>query len=349
MSLILPEDFAESTVYKVVEKSDERYGGMQMENVIPRIFKVRPVSEMNHGHYHQEVLEVRDANGKEREIGEAAQSGSVREQIRVIHKLRFFTRYFEIPREILEYVKRGSDRAMSSLQDWALEQAPLFAEERLEVEQTHAAAFFNKGGYTAGAAEFDNTPKGGLADPGGALLYDGVELFNLTGNTRTATNGTTYYNHAGALALTPTNWETLENLIGDTNGYRENGNRLDTTPKAIVYPQALRTRVDQIMETEGRYGTANRDGNAFAASGRQRGQVLGYDKILWPYLTDADGWFLGSPQKGLVWWQDDSPLKVEFSYDVKSRTDCLLIQSAFGAQVSPGGWRYWGAANTAAS
>lgn len=342
MALILPEDFAESIIYKVVEKTDETYGTLQPRNVIPEIFEVKPISEMNHGHYHQEVLEVRDMNPKAREMGEAVQSGSVREEIRVIHRARWHARTQEIPREMLEYAQMGAGNALGSIEAWAMSQAEEFARERFEVEQQHAANFFNKGGYTAGdTATFDNTPKGGLADPGGALLYDGVELFNLMGNARTATNGTTYYNHAGALSLSVTNWTTLENLIADTNGYKENGNRLDTIPDCIVYPQALRSLVDQIMETEGRAGTANRDGNAFKPDM--------YRKILWPYLTDTDGWFLGKARHGLCWWQDDRPPVVEFGYDLKSRTDILLIQSAYGAQVRPGGWRYWGAANTSAS
>lgn len=338
MSQIVTGDFAASITEKAHEVSSERYGQRLSDSVIPQVFEVLPTSQMSHGIYHRETMVVRDGVPKERQMGEAIESGSIREELYALCRLRFHARSYDVPREMLEYAKLGGDNALGSIEAWAMGQAREFANERFEAEQQAAAAIFNRGGITAGDPAFDNSVRGIQQDSGGDLCYDSKPLFNLTGNARTAVSGTTFHNGV-ALTFSDDNLETLENLVADTNGYTENGERLNTAPSILLGGQSQRAAFARVIEARAKAGTANNDANAFMA----------YQPIIWSYLDDADAWYVGRARTGLRWFQDDKPPVMEFQYDGKRRTDCLFMQSTYGAYVRPSGWRYWGASQFATS
>ncbi len=330
--LILPADFAAKLLYKANEAATERYGDAQVDNVIPEIFEVKPISQMNNGLYHRETLVVRDGVLQERDIGTNVDPGNEREVAYVIHKRRFFARRYAVPFEMAQYVLSMSGNALAAMESWASGKASDFGADRFEAEQIHAASFFNYGGYTAGHAAFDNSIAGVVSDPGGKELYDAVELFNLTGAARSALDGTTYYN-AVSLAFSATNLETLDELVGDTNGWSELRYRMNTVPNLIVSGVSLKAEIQRVITAERLAGTANNDANPWTK----------YKQVVWPFFTDADGWVVGRAKAGLVWWQDDKAPAIDIMPNVTSRTFDLVIQSEFGAQVRPGGWRYWGA------
>ncbi|MEK9722312.1 MAG: hypothetical protein VW405_02350 [Rhodospirillaceae bacterium] len=335
--LILPGDVAAQIQKRSHEIIGERYGERQVENVIPRLFEVLPVSEMSHGHYHRETLEV--AEGYDvREMGEKIDAKTIREEITALCKLRFVAGYYEIPREMLEYVKLGQDRAFMDMQSWAASKASVFADKRFDTEQTEAAKFFSRGGYTAGDPIFNNTPKGGESDSGGDFPHTGKPLFALTGNNWTNTNGSTYFNSV-ALNLTATNLGTLENRQADSNGYTQMGERLNTMPNVLWCGQSLRQTAEQIVNARALAGVTDNDANPYSS----------YEIVIHPYITDTDAWGLGKARTGIRWFQDDRAPTVELGYHPQKRTDCLVIQSAFGLYVRPHGQHYWSASNLSTS
>lgn len=334
MSQIVSGDFAASLIYKAHEVSSERYGERVADSKIPLIFDVQPISMMSDGIFHRESMVVRDGVPEERQMGEAIEPGSMREELYALCRRRFVARSYDIPREMLEYAQMGASNALGSIERWAQNQAAEFSSDRYEAEQRFAASIFNQGAFTAGSDVFDNSVRGVAQDSGGKLCYDSKPLFNLTGNARTAVSGTTFYN-AVALDFSGENLGTLENLVADTNGYTENGERLANMPNIIVGGQSQRKAFTEVLEARAKAGTANNDANAFAS----------YTPVIWEYITDADGWAIGKAGYGLRFFQDDQPPTIEFQYDAKRRTDCLFIQSCYGAYVRPSGWRYWGASN----
>lgn len=334
MSLILPGDYAAQATLRAHEVVPEVYEGLMVDNVIPRVAEVMMGSEMSNGLYHRCTQELGDDVPAEREMGTQVDPGNTKEGAHTIIRKRFIAKKYAIPREFFEHGQVGPD----TVQNWAASKASHFAQKRFEAEQLGFWKLFNNGGLTAGHAAFDNSVPDLVSDPGGKLLYDSKPLFNLTGNARTAPNGTTYYNGV-ALSLTHSNWVTLDNLVADTNGYTETGDRLDTMPNVIIVPTALRHAALAIRDAAGKAGVADNDANTLKS----------YDVVVVPHLTDADAWFLMKARMGIVYVQDDRPPTVEFKYDADMRTDVMVIQSVTGAGVKPSGWRFIGASNFATS
>lgn len=335
---ILAADFAANVKLKASEGSSEEYGAAQPSNFIPEVFNVRPIDQMNHGLYHRETVAAQEP-GDERDPGGKVEGVQARQTRYAIHKKRFYAARYDVPKEHVQYLMAGAGgNAMSALERFAMECGLGFGRLRFEHEQKFAAGFFNYGGYTSGHAKtFDNSVEQIVADPGTVLTEDGKPLFNLSNNTRAKLNGSTYYNGI-ASALSVTNWTTLHNRVGDTNGYTDLGQRMDTVPNLILVPVALDITARQIIEADGLAGTANNDGNNFRD----------YKKVVCPYLTDADAWFVGKKGAGLTWWQGGAP-EVDLEYDAQRRSLVLVIQSEYGAQVSPGGWSFWGGSNFSTS
>lgn len=336
--MILPADLAGAITDNAQESEHEKRRVMESDNLIPRIFEVRPIEQMSHGLYHVSNVRVTDSKLIEREMGGDLTVGNEGEKRFVVAKRRYFERSFILPDELIEHAMMGAGRARDGIEAWAAEHGAIMAEGRMQAEQSHAARFFNEGGYTTAPADsvFNNTINGIIADSGGGLMFDGVELFNLTGNARTALSGSTYYNHGGALSLTATNLKTMLNLVQDTNGYSELGERFDNRCDTLLCGLDVQHEAEQILRTDRLAGTGNNDGNPFGS--------IRDGLVVWPYLTDAGGWYVGKARKGLIWFQG-GPIDVKF--ERRGRNVSVSFQAEWGACADE--WRHWGAANTSAS
>lgn len=333
--MILPAEFAEKLRNAAAESEYLHYKEtMEMEgNVIPEIFEVRDVMAMSNNAYHVEPGVVVDGLPDERRPGGPLKVAEMGERRRILHLRRYHEVSYILPDEAIEEALTGAGRGMAGLEAHVRAFAGLYARDRYLAEQTHAANVFNNGGLTAGDPVFDNSHET-LADQGGDLMFDGVEFLNASGNTRTALSGSTYYTMAGALNLTDTNVETAVELGENTNAYDELGNRIPNTFNVALMPVSLRSEGERIFESEKRSGTGNNDLNTWK---RLR-------PIVWPFLTDADAWFVGKARAGLVWWQGGAPdIKI---YEV-DRVTRISFQSKFGCQANE--WRNWVGCNVAAS
>jgi hypothetical protein len=335
--MILSPDYAGQLIDSVQKKSFEVYGE-QPPSAIPQIFEVRQLSEMAHGIYEREAIELGDTEAVERTPGAQVTPGGLAEGPYVIHKRRFFERSFDVPEEIARLVLMpggASSDGKTALMNWAVRQAKPFAEGRYAAEQKHAAAIFNQGGKTAGHAVFNNSIPGVVADPGGDLLWTGKPLFALSGNGHPTRAGRTLHN-AVALSLTATNLETLHVLVADTNAYSESDFRLDNIPDTLVCGASVGPTAERVLKSDKLAGTANNDINPFR----------GYTLVQWGFITDTDAWAIGRRGRGLVWWQGDAPdIKIYELPDNRSLR--MSMQVEFGAQVLD--YRAWGGSNWATS
>ena len=77
------------------------------------------------------------------------------------------------------------------------------------------------------------------------------------------------------------------NIMADT--VDDAGKLLHIRPRLLLVPYELQWLASEMLESAGRHDTANRSDNAF--KNRSDGRL---DIVMWPYLTDADGWGLQS-------------------------------------------------------
>lgn len=336
---ILAADFAANLIFKASEAGSEEYGALMPENFIPKVFNVRPIEQMNSGLYHRETLTIRDDVPPERDPGGDVKTGQIRQERKAMHKRRFAATKYTVPEEHVRYLMGGmGGNAQSMLEAFVRDAGMGWARSRFEAEQKHAAAFFNFGGFLAGHDEFNNSVPGIVDDPGGLLTEDGKPLFALTGNNHVTLGNSSGYFNSVALAFSVANWTTLHNRVGDTNGYSEMGIRVDTVPNLILVPVALDIDVRRVKDADRLAQTANNDANNFRD----------YVQVVCPYLTDTDAWFLGRKGAGLTWWQGGPPT-VRFQEDAGTLSLVLVMQYEFGAQVSPGAWKFWGGSQLSTS
>lgn len=215
--------------------------------------------------------------------------------------------------------------------------AQTWAEGVVSTKEDFAAKFFIYGGYTAGNDVFNGSITGVVDDPSGDLCYDGKPFFNLSGNARSAKNGSTYYNSLGASSLSVANIQTAYNLMTNTNNRNDKGEIIRIVPDTLLIPSALRFTAKSVLENEWTGGSANLDINP--------AQNI-VKPLEWQYLTDTDGWFLGAARKGLKFYERLSPV-IDFYQDETDKKYYATIDTRFGACVD--NWRYWVAANISTS
>jgi len=240
----------------------------------------------------------------------------------VIGKNRTFAKGIELSKEAVE------DFPASRTADILKEYAMQWGEAVRRSKEKFAAAFFNKGGYTAGDPIFNNTISGVVTDPSGNLVYDGKPFFTLTGNARSSLNGGTYFN-SHALALSAPNLITVNTSHTSTNNRDENDEVISNRPDTMLIPPALAPTAKVVLESEKLPGGANNDVNV------NRNLV----KIVqWDYLTDTDAWFLGKAKQGLQ-WRDRQPAVIDFYQDSRNKNYYATVNARWGAWVSD--WRPW--------
>jgi len=296
------------------------------EPIYNKIFRV----EQSTGAYDQTTTAIKASKLREKKEGSEIVLANAMEGFTVYGKNRTFASSYEFTLELVE--DTPTDKVMNILREVAMG----WGEGVVVSKEEFAANFFNKGGFTAGHDNFNNSITGVITDPTGDLCYDGKPFFNLVGNTRTSKGGTTYYNGL-ALALSSTNLQTAYNLMTNTNNRNENDEVVAIKPDVLLIPPALRFNAKNVLEAERIVGSANNDINAT--------QNL-VQPIEWQYLTDTDAWFLGVAGKGLVWQERKQPF-IEAYQDPKTKNYYVTIDARWGARME--NWRYWVGSNFSTS
>lgn len=238
---------------------------------------------------------------EEVEPGAVAPIENVREGWTTLGKNRTFKKAVIITKEALDDHQKVENMLKATAKEWG--------NKWPETKDTMAAKPFLFGGLTAGHDIFNNAISGGvLSDPSGLLMYDSIELFNLSGNTRTSKGGGTYYN-AAALALSVPNIKTQWTLMTVTNAKNERDEVITIIPDSLIIGSgALEWTGRTILESTLVPGSGNNDKNLL------QGIV---DLIVWRKITDTDAWILSKVKHGKVFQNRMEP-EIKFFEDKKT-------------------------------
>ena len=302
-------------------------GYEQLTPVYPQVFNVKTIT----GGYDKSTTGIGMGQLTERGEGDTIVSSNPLEGYTVYGKARTFSDSFSLTAEFV--ADTPPEKVANIMQDIA----GSWGEGVINSKETFAANFFNYGGYTAGHDIFNGTITGVVTDPTGDLSYTGKPFFALSGNNHPAKDGSTYYNSLGALSLTAANLQTSYNLTTNTNNYNERGEKIALKPTMLLIPPALRFTARTLLESEQETNSANNDINPV--------QNL-VQPLEWQYLTDTDGWFLGTAGKGIDFLERKAPV-IDFYQNETNKKFYATIDARWGAQVS--NWRYWNAANISTS
>lgn len=200
------------------------------------------------------------------------------------------------------------------------------------------AQFFNNGAFATGDRVFDATVPGVKQDATGGFIYDGRPLFAQESNGHPAlmNQGQTYANYA-ALSLTQANLEAVYKKMTIDNAYDEQGNKIILRPDTLVVPQELELHAQGILNAE---YTATDSG---VASTIRNPMYRRFRIVVWPHLTDPDGWFLIQRGQGFKALLRQDPL-INVWYDDETMQWRGSVWCRFGGYVD--NWRYAFACNT---
>ena len=207
-------------------------------------------------------------------------------------------------------------------------------------QESEHAALFNYGGFTAGHSAFDNSIPGILTPSYGNYAYDAKPFFNLTGNTRTAKHGGTYYNGVASLTLDGTGLQTLMKLISVTNSFNEAGIEITIMPNVLLcqFNSDTYYTAKRLLESSGDVAGAH--------SGIENIWKSSLRLVGWRFLTDVDAWFVGVAKQGLKSLARMSPV-IDYYEDKPIRSQVVRMQARWGR--APTNFRYWAGANFATS
>lgn len=313
--MIVRSGFPELMQKTMYDYFDEAIEYEQLDVVYPKLFDVKTIT----GGYVKKTNMLGMGQLTERQEADDITNMNPLEGWSPVHKVRIFSKSFELSKTFVD------DTPEEKITDILQELARGWAQGLINTKESFAASLFNYGGYTAGHDVFNNSIPGVVDDPSGDLLYDGKPFFNLTGNNRTAKNGSTYYNGIAANNFNATNLQTAYNLMAVSNAYDEKGEKIALKPDVVVFNPALHFTVKSVLE------------NTDTANGKSVVQGL-VQPIEWSYLTDSDAWFLGKAKKGLKWYERQAPV-IEFYQNPKNKNYYVTIDTRFGAGVD--NWRFW--------
>ena len=206
---------------------------------------------------------------------------------------------------------------------------------RTTKEEVHANVF-NKGGFTAGHAVFNNDIPGVLSTYTNPLLaYDGKPLFNVSGNERTAKSESTFFNGFLSLDLDATGLQTAVKRMSVTNAFNEAGRKISIVPNIIL-----------VQLHSDNWWTAKRIVESQAEVSAQHAGVANlyrnFTVIGWPYLSDSDAWFVLKAKKGL---KSLSRMPLAIDYYEEKRVDSQVVRARIRFGAAPTNFRYMVGAN----
>lgn len=187
------------------------------------------------------------------------------------------------------------------------------------------ADLFNKGALKTGDPIFNNTLSG-YPDPTGNFIYDGKPWFAdgtdphpLKGSSKTIQN---YF----PLPLTAANLETVWVHMTTNMAIDENGNPITVTPDTLLVPPALQIEAMKIVSAERWPNTATTPSIGNPMYNR-------FNIVVWPALTNPDGWFLMEAKQGLLAL---TRKELELKMYVEDRTQRTVahVNTRFGGVVT---------------
>lgn len=178
-----------------------------------------------------------------------------------------------------------------------------------------------------GASVFNNGFDGtNFALPDGKALFATDHPLVKAGGTQSNTLSVAADLDVTSLELALTDWELLKT--------HEGFYQMLPTPRVLVAAQN-RWNVHEILKSQMRSDTANNTVNAFK-DGLENGGEL--SPIVWPYLTDADAWFLVAPtaETEILWlWRKQPYTKDDYVEKNETGYVYMRYRADFGAY----GWR----------
>ena len=212
------------------------------------------------------------------------------------------------------------------------------AENYPRTRDRYFARVFNEGALLTGSAVFDGTVPGVKKDPTGGLIYDSRPLFAAAPNGHPAlmNQGASYANYM-ALNLTVENLITAYNAMTINNAYDEQGNKIVLRPNTLVVPQELEMTARQVLNTQFLPTSGG------VASTQINPLYRAFALVVWPHLTDPEGWFLVERKKGLKVLNRQAPI-IDVWVDPETKQWKASIYTRFGCYVD--NWRYAFACNT---
>lgn len=200
-------------------------------------------------------------------------------------------------------------------------------------KEEFAASFLNKGGFTSGNEIF-NGSWGDQVDSSGDLLYDSKPFFNLTGNARTAKDGTTYYNAVTSSAINETNFGNLYDLMAVTNSKTEIGTEMENDPNMILTQKGSDYRAAwKIINTKGEKGSM--PGGQLNDRNPWEGELEVMD---WWALTGG-AWFVLEAQAEELEFDDRQKPVIEFYRNKETRGYMATVDCRFGVHLKAGVWK----------
>lgn len=313
--MIVRSGFPELMQKTMYDYFDEAIEYEQLEVVYPKLFEVKTIT----GGYVKKTNMLGMGQLTQVQEGDDIPLHNPLEGWSPVHRVEEFKDSFELSKNVVD------DATEEKIADILQDLARGWAQGVVNTKESFAAKFFNYGGYTAGHSVFNGTITGVIDDPSGDLCYDGKPFFNLTGNTRTAKNGSTYYNGIAANNFSAANIQTAYNLMAVSNAYDEKGEKITLKPDIVLFNPALHFTVKAVLE------------NTDTANGKSVVQGL-VQPVEWSYLTDNDAWFLGKAKRGLKWYERQAPI-IKFYQNPKNDNYYVTIGVRFGAGVD--NWRFW--------
>ena len=230
-----------------------------------------------------------------------------------------------------ELLRDTNDRKLTNL---IQETARTWAESVRQTEETFCAQLLNQGAMTAGDPAFNASIPALFDDPSGDLIYDSKSFFNA--DHRSLLGGS-YNNYAASAGLDESNLSAAYQAVADTNAHNERDVKVKITPDVLLVPPALGFTAHKLLDSTLVPGGALNDANAL------KGLL---EPIVWRYLSDTDGWFVGQAKKGLRFLDRESPIIDVWQEPETKQWKCTMTRR-FGAGVT--NWRFWRAANIASS
>lgn len=323
MGITVRSNFPELVKRQAYEYFFERYDGL--EPVYPRVFEVLPSTRA----FEQGTAAVGMGQLQEKPEGTSIRYRDPVEGHTWYIKMKTFADGFILTDEFLQDADDGR------IEGFIREAAASWGEGVRMTEEAACARLFNKGALSAGdAPAFDGTVPGVVQDPSPKFIYDGKPFF---ATDHASLAGSTYANLTASLPLTVANLETAWGAITNTNARNERDEPVRIAPNVLLVPQELEFTAKTILRSVLLPGSPNNDINPVS-------ELL--EPVVWRYLEDTDGWFVGASKRGLRFY-DRTPPTISVTQDPETKNWRVDVVRRFGVGVT--NWRYWYAANVAQS
>lgn len=322
--------FTELISNEVFPVTLDRYEAQPM--VHPAIAREVSEAEIVDPYGHKFTTITGGAMPEVRRDGAEVASDQLAEGYPVQMKIKLISRKFTLPYRSLEKMDMRGIRAE------ALRQMAPWGRAFAAKKEDLVAGMFNNGALTAGNREyFDNSfDDNSQPDPYPKFIYDGLPWFD-TAHPLKNSASTTFANHIASAALSATTFDDARTRLQVTNARDERNQRILIQGNTLLVPGDLESTARRVIESQGLAGTANNDLNPFRTSVRV---------VPWNYLSDTDGWFLGSSENGIVYYDSGAP-EISVIDDSERKAITVVAECRFGTAIED--WRYWVANNVAAS